>query len=620
MMSKNWKNSLSVFTLFAMLFSTLPLSLTYAVDAQINIDGNLDDWDNVSRVNASNSVIAGKVKAANDAEFLYLSYDGAWTSWMNFTIDIYIDGTQATAPYGSITINSTADSSDGSFDVLDAWSANIDGASGEFVSSNPLEYWGYEDLSFELAVPLSTFDYSQESVPEVDIVWTTLDNAEMTAEQIGTEEEPEPVPEENPVDLPGDENVEEDPPPQEEVSPGGIEEIQDPDNQNTEGELPETEDVAEPITDGIVIDGYFSDWADQDLLGLDYDPAHESQKRDELEYVSAVWNGDYIYIYVQAIAGLEHRYSFQWDMYFELNSNEGVPVPFEVTPINAGQHDGGLEVLGPSGASVAGGYNNDTGRWEIAIPVSSLGSYTTSVDLRWSDDNSIIIGQLTDISNSGGTPPVVSSELAIDGFYSDWDTVLHSELSWDSANTTTVHAGALVIQDEILYVHLIAADGWKQLPTNAMQLYVNGNISYNNKGEPLIENSMLIALAEVETDQTMGALLKNIKTPGTIDDLGAFEYGNWPQLYLGEATFTVYDSKHDQGDESEFSISLDQIAAYYGLAENEVYEITMYFPRLGAQQITTTGVSTGPYIGIALAIAVVGGYMFISKRKKETVE
>ncbi|NCB42718.1 MAG: Firmicu-CTERM sorting domain-containing protein [Clostridia bacterium] len=210
------------------------------------------------------------------------------------------------------------------------------------------------------------------------------------------------------------------------------------------------------------------------------------------------------------------------------------------------------------------------------------------------------------------------SGLVIDGYYSDWEDIAHTGITWNITGTN-VYEGALVLESDRLYLHLIGADNNKQLETNAMYLYINGNIAYDNQGLPTADNSMLIGIATVQSDMSMGSLLKKIKSPQIILDLGAFEYGGWPKRYLGEAAFTVYDSMHDQGDDCEFFIDLSEIADFYGVNENEIGEISMYFPRLGAQILTVSGVSTGPYLGIALGAIFVGGYFLMESRKKRRV-
>ncbi|HZK70078.1 MAG TPA: Firmicu-CTERM sorting domain-containing protein [Clostridia bacterium] len=597
-MSKKCKRAFLMLATVALLLSIVPYSFTYALDAQINMDGNLDDWKYLNGANTSSSSLSGTVKAANNEKYLYLSYQGDWSSAPNITADIYINGAKADAPYGSVTINSNANADTGNFPVLNSWGAPINDSIGIFTCQKVGYYWGYDGLILEIAVPLSEFGYLGMNIPKIDVIWSTLDNLKMTAEQINLEStRVESI--NNPGNATDNQNI--------------MEEGSNLDSTDKDTQVNKEENNSKK---GIVVDGYFSDWEGYNFIELDYNPNHTSKNRDDLEYVSAVWDGDYIYVYVQSLPGVEYMHSFQENIYFELSSDSEIPIPFEVYLASLGDGNSQLEVLGLSGATVAADYANDIGRWEIAIPTSSLGEYSNYIDLCWADDNTVIIKDLPNMSNEATDLPLLSGAFIMDGYYSEWNNVIHSELNFDSLNEKIINSAAIVIQKDILYVHIQAADNWLQLPTTSMQLYINGNISYDSNGHPKKDDSMLIAIANIQSDMTMGATISNVNTPQIIDGLGVFEYSQWPKRYLGEAAFTVYDSTHSHGDESEFFIDLNSVADYYGISENEIIEVTMYFPTLGQQELGIAVVSTGPYLGIAITLAVVGGYMLLRKYKK----
>lgn len=207
--------------------------------------------------------------------------------------------------------------------------------------------------------------------------------------------------------------------------------------------------------------------------------------------------------------------------------------------------------------------------------------------------------------------------LEIDGYYSDWTGITHTDIYW---NTNNIRQGAMVLQDDRIYVHLKKSDTLNQmLATNAMHFYINDNILYDNQGYPMKDTSMMVALANVGLGNTLESYLGNLKDPGIYAGLGAFEYDGWPKRYLGEAAFTVYDKNHNPGDQCEFYMDLSEIADYFGVNENEIYTITAYFPRLGAQVMTVTGVSTGPVLGALMIVgmATTGIVLHRKRRKKE---
>lgn len=210
--------------------------------------------------------------------------------------------------------------------------------------------------------------------------------------------------------------------------------------------------------------------------------------------------------------------------------------------------------------------------------------------------------------------------LEIDGYYSDWTGITHTDIYW---NTRNIHQGAMVLQDDRIYVHLKESDTLnRMLETGAMHFYINDNILYDGQGYPTEDTSMMVAIANVGPGNTMESFLDNLKDPGIYDGLGAFEYDGWPKRYLGEAAFTVYDKKHNPGDECEFYMELSEIADYFGVNENEIYTITAYFPRLGSQVMTVTGVSTGPVLGAIMIVgmAATGMVLHRKRRKKEDEE
>lgn len=485
---------LSIFPVAILIAAILGWALclpAYGVGANISVDGALRDWRRIPGISVETGDAAGEIKAANDSDYLYVCYEGSWTSWMSYSIDVLIDGQASDPPFGTLRLNNSADAEQGTFTPLNSWSAPISDSEGAFVSAVPGEFWGYEDLVFEFSVSLAVLGYSGDGIPEIELTWITFDDASLTASPLGEERTEEAIPEE-PAETP-----------------------------------------AEP-------------------------PAAETQ--EETEGATA-----------------------------EETTGGAVDVPAEETTGGA-----------------------------VAVPTDSA----IELPKEETTGSAVELPEETEESpfDFGETTLSVSSALVIDGYYSDWDSVLHSDIGWGGS---FVHSGALVLQDDALYVHLAAADNWnrKQLPTSAMHLYINGNIQYDSQGNPTEDSSMMIQLAEVNGDLTMGNPLKNnLKGPLLLDDLGAFEYDGWPKRYLGEAAFTIFDRNHVEGDQCEYKIDLAQIADYFGVNDNEIYEITMYFPRLGAQLLTVTGVSTGPYIGVALGVLIAGGVLLLRKKKKGPVQ
>jgi uncharacterized protein (TIGR04145 family) len=81
--------------------------------------------------------------------------------------------------------------------------------------------------------------------------------------------------------------------------------------------------------------------------------------------------------------------------------------------------------------------------------------------------------------------------------------------------------------------------------------------------------------------------------------------------YFGTMIVTV----NGTCDEMEFELDLEKVAALSGTDVNNLQQIDVQFGRFGQQWLSTAGASSGPWLGIALCLAVVGGIWIYRKRK-----
>jgi uncharacterized protein (TIGR04145 family) len=68
-------------------------------------------------------------------------------------------------------------------------------------------------------------------------------------------------------------------------------------------------------------------------------------------------------------------------------------------------------------------------------------------------------------------------------------------------------------------------------------------------------------------------------------------------------------------DEMEFELDLKKVAALIGADENDFQQIDVQFSRFGQQWLSTAGASSGPWLGVILCLAVVGGVWCYRRRK-----
>lgn len=440
-----------VLLVFVLFIASTPF--VWGLDAPIVADGHFDDWENSPGFDASDGTMAAEIKAANNAEFLYLFYAGDWKAQVNFSVDVFINGSQAGVPFDAIRINADVNEPAGTLYAYDSWNRKINDASGAFKNGAALEIWGYESLFFEVKIPLDKLGYADLDTPEITLNWTTFGDLEIVSQKVGGQ-------------------------------------------------------------------------SDEDV---------------------------------------------------------------------AGENQSDKEAVIPDGQAAAE-ENED------AEPLNNLPAITESEEEAKDDMFSV----------GGG--------FLIDGYYAEWDKIVHTEVREDTADSDVFFV-ALLLQGERLYVHLQAAEKNGRLPTDPMYLYVNANITYDEAGVPQKNDAMRICLAEVGDDMTMGKNISAMNSPEILLDLGAFECEGLYKRYLGEAAFTVHAATYGKGDECEFYIEMSEIAGFYKLEGNEISEVAMYFPALGVQLVgVTKNVSTGPYIGLALSLLFLGGYLLIKRKKRENIQ
>lgn len=213
----------------------------------------------------------------------------------------------------------------------------------------------------------------------------------------------------------------------------------------------------------------------------------------------------------------------------------------------------------------------------------------------------------TDASKEVSDGPVTTG-LVIDGYYGEWSQYPSADITYNSNNGYSVHKGQLAIENGRLYVHFSMND----LYTSRMQFQL-WNITVNGK-------TSVLNILPVNADGSInwGGQMYNLGE-GIHRNFGVF--AGYYNDVAGDVAFTVYDAAHTEtgkGDEIEFSISLDKLAAYLGINIDQGATITVSNPNIGAQGVTITGTPTGPWAGVAMAMALATGGVFAIRRKKKT--
>lgn len=204
----------------------------------------------------------------------------------------------------------------------------------------------------------------------------------------------------------------------------------------------------------------------------------------------------------------------------------------------------------------------------------------------------------------------VTTGLVIDGYYGEWSQYPASDITYSSNNGYSVHKGQLAVENGRLYVHFSMNDLYtSQMQFQFWKIVVDGkecvlNILPVNADGSINWSGQMYGLGE-----------------GIYRNFGVFA-GYYTDID-GDVAFTVYDSAHTEtgkGDEIEFSISLDKLAAYLGINIDQGATITVSNPNIGAQGVTITGTPTGPWAGAAMAMALAtGGVCAFRRKKKERI-
>lgn len=199
----------------------------------------------------------------------------------------------------------------------------------------------------------------------------------------------------------------------------------------------------------------------------------------------------------------------------------------------------------------------------------------------------------------------VEGPITIDGYYDDWSDKPHTPISHGGWNGKDVHSIALFLDGDRLYVHVKMNDEFgTQFKPNSMRLSINDK---NNK--------LQFMLGNINADNTInwGGNINNLPL-GTTLGLGVFN--DKSKTWLGDAAITVTDPQNKKGDEAEFFIDLESArSAFNNISVDEMRTFTLSCPNIGKEDVTITGTSTAPYIGLALALAVVA-FSALFRRKR----
>lgn len=251
---------------------------------------------------------------------------------------------------------------------------------------------------------------------------------------------------------------------------------------------------------------------------------------------------------------------------------------------------------GESTTGVSGTESEDS---STAIPE------TTSED----NNNAITTGEMTDEATTDTTDTTggihVGGNIQIDGYYDDWEGRPKTEITYTSNNKQCNHYGQLALDGDTLYGHF----KMNELYTSGMQLQI-WYLTINGK--------TFAMQIQPEKNGNIDWSTQAPRSEGIHTNLKAFiGYGNNNECD-SKVAYTVYDAEHKvntPGDEVEFSLSLKRLAELTGIPADEMGTITIQNPNIGGQGVSIAGSSTGPVVGVLIALLLAAGY--VAKKRKD---
>ena len=385
---------------------------------------------------------------------------------------------------------------------------------------------------------------------------------------------------------------------------------------------------------GITIDGNFSDW--DSVVKYDF----SGRQNSHVNYGALVWDGDYIYIYLEE----ERAHSSTWsgpnnNGNFVIKLKNGIDVVVSIT--DKGQQNGNKvsvsntktgTVLTTENGGIQIAYDKDyytEGRpslMEIAIPASILPENTQSISFGYYLDDPVIknVANPHPTGGQGGEGEENDgSKIKIDGYYSDWLNFPHQTIEYDTQgahhNFADAHGAIYQKSAKTVYVHAKTNDFMEGPPD-----YYGGNqfleITVSLAGR---ETKMVACLVDENGNINWNSSENDKHYAKGKYKFALFEQSGWHQTtnmnnIHPNDTFYGYQYLEvgDRVDETEFSIDTRALAKHLGLNLTQSAELKVLFHRVGREPLIASGISTGPVFTLVLTTVAAGSYYVFTRRKR----
>lgn len=566
----------------------------------ITVDGKFDDWQKINKLLSNTSDIK-EWSVCRDDENMYIYVESAGNQYANNLDYKYV------FDFGNGVAFRTIDILKGiKVDKKSIYMGYGDLPEAS-IKSAPSKNGGY--YTSEISIPLSFIeDYSGVSI-------------RLGENQTGMSVAKDDIPNVTTVKTPETEQQNPNP------------ETKNPDAGNT-GDQGTTE---KPVYGGIKIDGNFQDW-DSDVT-----PKVTVTDNDRFTETSAVWDGDFVYIYVKENEG-------EWEGNinnstpnangnFVIQTSKNVQTVLQIHRSASGQATIKIDKNKTTRSNIK--YGNHM--YEMMIPADEIKGIAHAKYLNFgiytaSDAPELYI---KNIGNLAGDIEESVDGFKVDGDFSEWDNYPEKTIDYTTAGTNNGRdaSGALFFntEDGKIYGHVR-----EERNPNGQNEMTPFTIRINRKNDRVFAFSA----RQVDSEGNVVSAQDYNLAPGTykfklVDQnypVGAensaemdwsnmvnIHHKNAKDWYMGDIIITI---NQDGSAESEFYLDAERVAARIKNASfselrpmqaKDMQWVEANFQDIGNEWIGCAGASTGPIVGILLCIAVVGVTLY-SRKKKASAE
>lgn len=272
------------------------------------------------------------MEVTSDGSYLYFSYQGVWSNYLNTQISVAVNGAPAPDALGSIRLNSANEGESGSFPVYNSWSQVIEGAQGSVTNSTPAQNYGYETMSWTMQVPVSI--YGGTNVNTMTFQWNGSQTSVLVHESEGSDQPEQPENPETPTQPTEPEVPTQPTEPEVPTQPEQPTEPETPTQpeQPTDPETPAQPENPPVVTDSLVIDGYFGDWNGYPRTNITY----LGNNTEAVHYGQIASDGENLYVHFS----MNDLYMSQMQLQLWNMQINGQNLVINVIPVNG---DGSMD-------------------------------------------------------------------------------------------------------------------------------------------------------------------------------------------------------------------------------------------------------------------------------------